>query len=75
MFRRPTSQFFEVTVEAFNLCKKAHVESVTIKDPDGIVRISGGDQPIASRPNRLEMPRRDETGYTGDCEVLHLFPQ
>src|SRR5262245_55294185 len=51
----PAAQFLEMAIESLNLGEEADVKRVLIEHADGIVRIDGGDQPIASLVNRSDM--------------------
>ena len=75
----PAAQLLEVAIETFELGEEPDIEAEPIEQPDGVVRIDGRHQAIARIGDRLEMPRRDEAGHSGDCEVFgrnchHAFP-
>ena len=53
-------QLLEMAVEALDLGEEADVERILVEHADGIVRVDGGDQPVAGVVDRLQMPRRDE---------------
>ena len=44
---------------------------IPIEHADGVVRIDGGDEPVARVANRLQVTRRDEAADAGDREILH----
>ena len=59
-----------MAVEAFDLGEKAHAERIAIEQTDGVVRVHGGDQPVAAVANGVQMARRNESGHANDGEVL-----
>src|SRR4029453_3735429 len=67
---RPAGKLFEMAIETFDLGKKAHAERVAIEQADSIMRIHGGDQPLAGVADRIQVARRNESSYAGNGKVL-----
>ena len=70
--RRTPAELLEMPIEALELGEEPDVERMPIEDPDGVVRIGCRHEPVARVGNRLQMPRRNEAGNTGDREVFHI---
>ena len=68
------AQFLEVSIEALDLGEEADVETIPIQDAHRVVRIGGGDQPVAGRADSFQVPWRDESCDAGDGEVFHSDP-
>ena len=72
--RVPSSQFFELTIEAFDFSEEAHIERIPVKYADRIVRVHGGNEAVAGVANRAQMPGSDESRDPRDGEVVaHAF--
>src|SRR5262249_30353413 len=62
-------QLLEMAIEPLELGEEPHVEEIAVENADRVVRIDRGDEPVAGVADRLEVPRRDVAGGTGQREV------
>ena len=70
MLLRAPSQFRQMSVETFELRKKADVETALVKNAYRIVRIDCCDELVFRTFYGLEMSGDDKARHTGDCEIL-----
>src|SRR5258708_7121857 len=63
-------QLLEMAIEAFEFVEESDVERVAIENADGVVRIDGGDEPIAGRVDRFELSLGDKAGDSGEREIF-----
>jgi hypothetical protein len=59
-----------MSVKTLDLRKKLDVEAVLIQDPDGIVRIYGGDEFIPRIPDGPQVSRSNVAGHRGHSKIL-----
>ena len=67
---RTAAKRLEVTAEARGSAKKRDLEAEAVEDGHRVVRICGGQQPVAGVADRPEVARRDASGRSDQREVV-----